>query len=65
MGTTDAVYRGMALSIACAARGRQDEALAHAHEAAQDAQDLVSDLALHVRLFGGIQVEHRGVAIRH
>ena len=32
MGTTDAVYRGMALSIACAACGRQGEALAHAHE---------------------------------
>ena len=44
MGTTDAVYRGMALSIACAARGRQDEALAHAHEAAQDARCTDSNL---------------------
>ncbi len=44
MGTTDAVYRGMALSIACAACGRQGEALAHAHEAAQDARSTDSNL---------------------
>ena len=43
MGTTDAVYRGMALSIACAACGRQGEALAHAHEAAQDARSTDSN----------------------
>ena len=44
IGTTDAVYRGMALSIACAACGRQGEALAHAHEAAQDARSTDSNL---------------------